>query len=148
MARIHILVGSVTGKALSAAEAINAVYNEYQHQSTVFISPSIEQVKDESIDVLVIVTSTCGQGDLPPSISPLYEELQDQLPLIPNKKFAIVALGDSSYSTFCQGGMIMEAQMLALHGQVMCDRFNIDAVEHFIPIDAARQWALDCLTLL
>jgi flavodoxin len=35
MARIHILVGSVTGKALSAAEAINAVYNEYQHHPLV-----------------------------------------------------------------------------------------------------------------
>jgi hypothetical protein len=38
--------------------------------------------------------------------------------------------------------------MLALHGHALCDRFNIDAVEHFILIDAARQWALDCLALL
>ena len=28
------------------------------------------------------------------------------------------------------------------------ERFNIDGYEHFIPIDEARQWALNCLPLI
>ncbi len=148
MAKIHILVGSVTGKALSAAEAIHEVFSGNQHESFVHLSPSIDQILDASADVFVVVTSTCGQGELPASISSLYQDLKDKQPLISHQSFAIVALGDSSYGTFCQGGAIMEEQMRRLQGQALCERFNIDAYEHFIPVDEARQWALNCLELL
>ena len=148
MANIHILVGSVTGKAVSAAEAINTVFLAHQHHSLVFTSPSIEQVIDDGVDVLILVTSTCGKGDLPPSIAALHKELLNQYPVISNKRFAVVALGDSSYGTYCQGGAILEAQMIDLQAQALCERFNIDGYEHFIPIDEARQWALNCLPLI
>jgi MioC protein len=148
MAKIHILVGSVTGKAFSAAEAIHGVFSCNEHVSQVHFNPSIDQICDESADLIVIVTSTCGQGDLPHNIRPLHTELQNASTPIAINKFAVVALGDSSYQTFCQAGIKMEAQMLELQWQRLCERFNIDASEHFIPVDEARQWALNCLALL
>ena len=38
--------------------------------------------------------------------------------------------------------------MIDLQAQALCERFNIDGYEHFIPIDEARQWALNCLPLI
>ncbi|MEY8248763.1 MAG: flavodoxin domain-containing protein [Bermanella sp.] len=148
MANINILVGSVTGKALSAGSAIQEVFNGQGHHAQLFANAAIEQVTDEAVDVLLIVTSSTGQGDLPASLVPLYAQLQSEFPLIPNKKFAVVALGDSSYSTFCQAGATMEELMFELQGQALCERFNIDACEHFNPLDAARGWALDCVKRL
>lgn len=147
MANIHILVGTVTGKALRAAEVISAVFSEH-HRSTVFSMPSIEQITDDVADVLIVVTSTCGKGQLPPNMALLHSQLQAQPVFIPDKRFAVVALGDSSYGDYCQGGAIMEAQMLELQAQALCERFNIDGYEHFIPIDEARHWALNCLPLI
>jgi|GEM_PF-673607 len=148
MANINILVGSITGKALTAGSAIKDVFNEQAHSARLFANAGIEQVTDESVDLLVIVTSSTGQGELPPGLVPLYAQLQSEFPAIPNKKFAVVALGDSSHSTFCQGGAMMEALMCELQGQALCDRFNIDAIERFNPVDVARQWALDCVKQL
>lgn len=148
MPKINILVGTVTGSALSAAEAAAI---ELQEQGlpevNVYQKPLIEHVVDDS-DVLLIVTSSTGQGDLPPIMAELYVELQQQFPLIPNKRFAVLALGDASYSTYCQGGATMEELMLELQGQRLCDRYNIDALEHYDPVDEARQWALNCAKLI
>ena len=147
MAKIHLLVGSVTGKALASANAIAQVFNDNSHTAIVFDQPSVDQFKDDA-DVLMIVTSSTGQGDLPPSMAALCVQLQTQRPLIPDKKFAVVALGDSSFATFCQGGSTMETLMIELQGQSLCDRFNIDAIQHFNPVDVSRKWALNCLQFL
>ena len=146
MAKIHVLVGSVTGKALASANAIAQVLAEH-HEVLVFDQPSVDQFKDNA-DALVIVTSSTGKGELPPSMAALHEQLQKQLPLINNKKFAVVALGDSGFATFCQAGDTMEALMNELQGQSLCDRLNIDAIEHFNPVDVSGKWALNCLQFL
>lgn len=148
MPKINILVGTVTGSALSAAEAVADVLQEQGlDQVHVYQKPLMEHVTDDS-DVLLIVTSSTGQGDLPPVMTELYVLLQQQFPLIPQKRFAVLALGDSSYSTYCQGGATMEELMLELQGQRLCDRYNIDALEHYDPVDEARHWGLNCTKLI
>ena len=146
MAKINILVGSVTGKALASANAIAQEFSAF-HDVCVFDQPSVEQFTDNA-DALVIVTSSTGKGELPPSMASLYGQLQKQLPLITGKKYAVVALGDSGFATFCQAGDTMEALMNQLQGQSLCDRLNIDAIEHFNPVDVSRKWALNCLKFL
>ena len=32
--------------------------------------------------------------------------------------------------------------MIEIHPQPLCEQINIDAIQHFIPLDAARQWGL------
>ncbi len=32
-----------------------------------------------------------------------------------------------------------------IQAQLLCEQFNIDVTEHFIPVDAGRQWALHCV---
>ena len=147
MANINVLVGTVTGKALDAAQAIAAIF-ESQHCVQVCLNPTIDDVISEQVDILVIVTSSTGQGNIPFSMLPLYEQLQALSPLIPAKRFAVVALGDSSYATYCQAGATMEQLMLELQGQALCPRFNIDALEHYMPGAIARQWAEETMKLI
>jgi len=144
MAVVNILVGSVTGSAQSAAEEVQVVLREHGIDNAMYQQPTIDQVTDDS-QVLLVVTSSTGQGDLPPFMAQLYVQLQDQFPLIPHKHFAVLALGDSSYATYCQGGATMEETFYELQGQALCDRYNIDALEHYDPVDEARQWALNCV---
>ncbi len=145
MANINVLVGSVTGRSLKAAETIANVIRQQGHPVNVQSRPELADVTADDISHLIIVVSTTGQGDLPPPMVPLYAELQSQFPMLTNKRFAIVALGDSSYSTFCQGGNIMEELMYELQAQPFCERLNIDATEHFDPVDVAGKWALNCV---
>lgn len=55
-------------------------------------------------DALLVCTSTTGMGDLPASITPLYQQLTEEQPNISGIRCAVVALGDSSYPNFAAAG--------------------------------------------
>ena len=148
MAKVHLLVGSVTGRAQTAAQTISDTLKEQGHDPHVFTNPTLSDVTADDASALIFVTSTTGQGDLPQTITPLYVAMQSEFPMLTQKQFAVVALGDSSYATFCQAGERFEELLFELQAQPICERFNIDALEHFNPVDVARTWALNCAGLI
>lgn len=147
MANILIVVGSVTGKALSAAQAIEQVLAKH-HQVSLSTSPSVADVQNPALDILLAVVSTTGQGEVPSPLMPWFSDMQDQFPLLPALKFAVVGLGDSSYANFCGGSEQVENLLLELQARPICDRFKIDALEYYNPVDVAQAWALEFLPLI
>lgn len=147
MANILIVVGSVTGKALSAANAIQSVLAT-QHQVTLSQTPIVADITRSDLNVLLVVSSTTGQGEIPAPLQPWFSEMQDMFPLLPGLKFAVVGLGDSSYANFCGGSEQIENLLSELQAKPICDRFKIDALEYYNPVDVARQWALEFLPLI
>lgn len=58
-------------------------------------------VSDLPVEATVIlVTSTYGEGDLPETTAPFYEELMKLRPDLSGLEFAAFGLGDSSYETY------------------------------------------------
>ncbi|MCE7507780.1 flavodoxin domain-containing protein [Alloalcanivorax xenomutans] len=74
-------------------------------------------------DHLVIITATHGDGDPPEPIQDFYQGLMgDGAPQLANLKFAVLALGDSSYERFCVTGQEFDQRLEALGGERLIAR--------------------------
>ncbi|BDX07623.1 flavodoxin domain-containing protein [Planctobacterium marinum] len=139
MASVSIFVGSVYGNAQHVAEQCEENLVEIGHDVSLFSEPEIDDFKDA--ENVLVITSTTGQGDLPPNIEFFAQDLRDQMPLMGGKSFAVVALGDSSYGdTFGGAGHTMYEILTELQGKPMADLFIVDAMETFEPETEVVPW--------
>ena len=110
--RLTILYGSQTGNAKRVAESL-AEQAGKQGLNTRLVradSYSTRELKDEQL--LYIVMSTQGDGD-PPDDSISFVEFLDgrRAPKLPQLKFAVLGLGDSSYPIFCGIAQRIDARL-------------------------------------
>ena len=140
MANILIITGSVYGGAQFVAEQVEQQLAT-QHQVTVTSTPSLTDLSQSSYDTFLLISSTTGQGDLPDNLVSFYMDARDQMPLIPGKKYGVIALGDRSYGeTFCAAGRMMDELFAELQGSKLGERLEIDACETLQPEDEALPW--------
>ncbi|MBM7071333.1 assimilatory sulfite reductase (NADPH) flavoprotein subunit [Shewanella sp. 202IG2-18] len=115
---IKLLYGSQTGNGRSIAEKTAATY-QAQGLNVELVSMadySPRQLKNESH--IVIIVSTHGEGEAPDDAVALYQFLHSKrAPKLPELKFSVLALGDSSYEFFCQTGKDFSKRLLELGAQ-------------------------------
>jgi sulfite reductase (NADPH) flavoprotein alpha-component len=76
---------------------------------------------------LLVVVSTHGEGDPPVSAEELHQFLGGpRAPKLPNLKFSVLALGDTSYLHFCQTGKDFDERLAKLGGTRLLDRIDAD----------------------
>lgn len=97
------------GNSLLVAEEAEAILARQGHSAIVFEDPELSDWQQYQDKVALVVTSTTGQGDLPDSIAPLFHGIKDTLGFQPNLRYGVIALGDSSYPNFCNGGKQFDA---------------------------------------
>lgn len=86
---------------------------------------------------LVVITSTHGEGDPPDNALELHEFLHSRkAPKLDHLKFAVLALGDSSYEHFCKTGADFDEQLAKLGAERLLDRVDCD-LDYEEP---AEQW--------
>ena len=134
--KIDIVIGSVLGASEYVAEAIEAMLQEKGHSTTCHFTPSINDISLDNL--MVVVTSTHGAGDLPDNIQGFAEDLAKTD--LSTLKAIIIGLGDSSYDTFCQGSATIESIVKKAGGIVILPVFQIDVLHHPIPEDVAVEW--------
>ena len=88
----------------------------------------------------LVCTSTHGAGDFPENILPFVEQLQQQRPDLSNVSFAVCALGDTSYDTFCEAGVTMDKLLEELGAKRIYPMNKIDISNGELPEDSAEQW--------
>ncbi|ATF09523.1 FMN-binding protein MioC [Candidatus Enterovibrio altilux] len=89
---------------------------------------------------LLLVTSTHGAGDYPESIAPLMDKLEYQSPDLSHLHFAVIAIGDSSYDTFCGAGKRADKLLEKLGGQRDIKHLEIDVLAYELPEELAEVW--------
>lgn len=88
---------------------------------------------DASVDMLknagtvIALVSTWGDGEPPQRAAPFYRALMgDAAPRLEGVKFAVLALGDSSYAQFCETGRQVDERLAALGASRAADRIELD----------------------
>ncbi|MEM6697968.1 MAG: flavodoxin domain-containing protein [Bacteroidota bacterium] len=140
MSTISIFFGSVFGNAQNVAEKLQEHLDEKGLNSKVVEDPTTQDlVEAESI---VVISSTCGLGDIPPNLEGLVSDARDEGLDLSSKPFAVAALGDSSYvDTFCGGGKKVYAWLEELKGKPVTPLLKVDAIETFEPDIDVIEWS-------
>ncbi|HJY07627.1 MAG TPA: flavodoxin domain-containing protein, partial [Bryobacteraceae bacterium] len=132
--KIKILYASETGNAEGLAR-------EIAHRAQqVGLAASVEdlaryktrELKNEQ--TLLFVSSTHGEGEPPEPALPFFEFLAGRkAPNLKHVQFAVLALGDSTYTLYCEAGKVLDRQLeqlgaTRLHERIDCDvDYEIDA---------------------
>ncbi|MGF1760723.1 assimilatory sulfite reductase (NADPH) flavoprotein subunit [Photobacterium sagamiensis] len=76
---------------------------------------------------LIIITSTYGEGDPPEGAERFHRQLfADDTHKLNNLKYAVLALGDSSYRFFCQTGIEFDERLAQLGAERFQERVDCD----------------------
>ncbi len=79
------------------------------------------------LEYLVVITATHGDGDPPEPILPFYEAIMaEDAAQLAGLKFAVLALGDSSYEHFCVTGIELDQRLEALGAVRLIPRQDCD----------------------
>lgn len=139
MSSISIFAGSVYGNAQHVAEEVHEMLSSKGIESEVFSDPQTSDFTNANS--VLVITSTTGQGDVPPNLELFYSDLRDDFPLMNGKPFAVVGLGDSSYGdSFCGGGRQFFELLSELQGKAVADMLEVDALETLSPEDEVVPW--------
>ncbi|WP_372626426.1 flavodoxin [Arsukibacterium sp.] len=140
MAKIALIVGSVYGGAQYVAEQALPLLAELGHEVALYEEPKLDEVLAFEPRVWLVITSTTGQGDIPDNLLPFYLDVKSRFPLLTGKQFAVIALGDSSYDTYCGAGEQMRELLLEIQGHELAPMLRIDACETLEPEGVALAW--------
>lgn len=75
---------------------------------------------------MAVIVSTWGDGDPPEAIEGFYEAFLKEEVDLKGSRFAVCALGDTSYEQFCETGKIFDSRLEALGAERMTDREDCD----------------------
>ena len=139
MSTLKIIAGTVYGNAQHVAEQVEENLAEQGVDCELESDPSVEDFTDA--DAILIITSTTGQGDVPPNLEFVFSDLKDDAPLLKDKPFAVAALGDSSYGeSFCGAGKQFQALLVELQGKPASEMLEVDAMETLEPEKDVVDW--------
>ncbi|WP_336292371.1 NADPH-dependent assimilatory sulfite reductase flavoprotein subunit [Cronobacter dublinensis] len=142
---ITLISASQTGNARRVAEALRDDLLAAQLNVNLVNAGDykFKQIAQEKL--LVIVTSTQGEGDPPEEAVALHKFLlSKKAPKLEGAAFAVFGLGDTSYERFCQAGKDFDTRLAELGGERLLDRVDAD-VEYQAAALAWRQRVVDVL---
>jgi sulfite reductase (NADPH) flavoprotein alpha-component len=124
---ITILYGTETFTAEGYAERTGEALEELGYEVTVTDMEDFEPEDLATLRTLLIITSTYGNGDPPASAEPLHEHVMaDTAPHMPNLRFSVCGLGDTTYPHFAQCGKDFDRRLLELGGHRITERQDCD----------------------
>jgi flavodoxin len=139
MATLTIIAGTVYGNAQHVAEQVEENLAQQGIDCVLESDPSVTDFTDA--DAVLVITSTTGQGDVPPNLEFVFSDLKDESPMLTGKPFAVAALGDSSYGeSFCGAGKQFQSLLNELQATAVADLLEVDAMETLEPEKDVVEW--------
>ncbi|GAA5648154.1 MULTISPECIES: FMN-binding protein MioC [Vibrio] len=142
---IHIITGSTLGGAEYVGDHLSDLLTEKGLTTKIHNQPDLAEIPNRG--TWLVITSTHGAGEYPDNIQPFIQALQDTPPKMSDVQYAVIAIGDSSYDTFCAAGKHAYDLLLDIGATPLTDCVTIDVLSHTVPEDAAEAWLNDHLEL-
>ncbi|MGV3003336.1 assimilatory sulfite reductase (NADPH) flavoprotein subunit [Vibrio sp. E150_018] len=141
--KLTIIYASQTGNAKGVAEALKNEADANGIAVELFDASDYKGKNLAKETHVIIVASTNGEGEAPDNAIELHEFLQSKkAPKLANLKYAVIALGDSSYEFFCQTGKDFDNYLSKLGATAFLDRLDCD-VDYEAPASEWRKQALE-----
>ncbi|MBC2680004.1 MULTISPECIES: flavodoxin [Pseudomonas] len=147
--KVAILSGSVYGAAEEVARHAEQLLKRQDIQAWHNPRATLQDVLAFAPEAVLAVTSTTGMGELPDNIMALYAQLRDELPAaLRGLPGGVIALGDSSYDTYCGGGEQLRELFAELGVHEVQDMLRLDASESVTPETDAEPWLAEFVQAL
>lgn len=142
MASIQIIVGSMLGGSEYVAEACQDALNELGHQTTLHLSPNLDEISTQN-QTWLICTSTHGAGEYPDNIQPFVDQLTDQTIDLSTTHCLTIGLGDTNYDTYCYAAKNINKLIKTKGCKEIAEPLLLDMQQDIDPEEAAYQWITD-----
>src|SRR3569623_272395 len=133
---LTVLYASETGNSTALAKALvqDAKAQGINANAASMADYKVRGLKDEQD--LVVITSPHGEGDPPQAGSGFFEFLESRkAPKLPQLRFAVLALGDSTYEKYCEAGKRIDRRLEELGAARLSDRIDC-ALDYAAPAAA------------
>jgi MioC protein len=140
MAKIQILIGSIYGGAEQVAEIAAEQLRSLGHEVSLNTYARPEDLVRDANEILLLCHSNTGSGELPDNLLPIYLHLTRDYPRIAGKRYGVINLGDSSYTTFNDAGRMLDAAFTDLGAIRIGDPLVLDACSGDSPEALTREW--------
>ena len=143
--KITVISASATGNAAGIAKKLTEKLEAASLDVSLTNAGSYKARQLAKEDIVIIATSTQGDGEPPEEGVPLHSYLfGKKAPQLSGLSFAVVGLGDTSYPKFCQAGIDFDTKLAELGGERLLDRVDAD-VDYQAVTD---QWIEDIVAKL
>jgi MioC protein len=148
MSKIQIMVGSVYGGAEQVAELAADLLRNLAHEVGINTYPRPQDLARDAEEIILLCHSNTGSGELPDNIQPLYLHLTRDYPRIAGRRYGVINLADSSYMTFNEAGVMLDAAFADLGAQRIGEPLVLDASSGDDIATLVREWVATWATLL
>lgn len=128
MAAIDILVATTSGNTEYLADQLASQLQQAGHSTTMHYEPDysdlIEALTEDSVWLCCVASH--GAGDYADSMLDFADELHQHKPNLADLSFAVIAVGDSCYDTFCAAGRDCDAMLAILGAKRLITHLEID----------------------
>lgn len=144
---LTILFGSQTGTAEGVAREAAELARKHGLSPRVLGMDACSVADLPTEERLLVITSTYGDGELPDNAQAFWAALNaPDAPRLEKTRFAVLALGDTNYETFCAAGKAFDSRLEELGAQRAYPRVDCD-VDYEAPFQGWIDGALPALTL-
>lgn len=125
--KVTILWGSQTGNSEILAKKTGKAFSKAGFAPEVVDMAAYTVDKLPSEQIVLIITSTYGDGEPPDNAMDLHAAvLAEDAPKLEGVRYAVLALGDTDYPDFCQCGIEFDDRFTALGAEKILDRVDCD----------------------